>query len=113
MDVCECEPYLSRTRNGSDVLLSSFAYLHTYVSNACAGSKGGFKDSKERGLTNIMQIGQLTCGMGLEWMGIRFHASKATAPMKGFVLRKTVKPSSIKFVYPCIQYIILYIFLGN
>jgi hypothetical protein len=74
----------------------------------CAGSKGGSKDSKERGLTNIMQIGQLTFGMGLEWMEIRFHASKATAPMKGFVLRNTVKPSSIIFLNPCIQYITLY-----
>jgi hypothetical protein len=75
----------------------------------CTGSKGGFKDSKGWGLPNIMQkIGPLTCGMGLEWMAIRIHAHKATAPVKGFVLRKTVKPSSIKFLNPRIQYITLY-----
>jgi hypothetical protein len=36
---------------------------------------GRFKDGEGRGGANVMQDGKLTCGMGLEWMGIRTHAS--------------------------------------
>jgi hypothetical protein len=53
----------------------SFAVLKI-VSHMCVGVMGFdlggvFKDGEERGGTNIMQDGTLTCSRGLEWVEVR------------------------------------------
>jgi hypothetical protein len=50
--------------------------------------KGEFKDSKRRVRPTSCKVRQLTCNMGLEWIEICIHASKATTSSKVFVLSK-------------------------
>jgi hypothetical protein len=83
---------VSDQKQFSDALMLSFALLELYcmcvrdyrdviisVDSRIARRGGG-------GGAISLKMGQLTCSMGLDWMGVHTRASKATTPSKGFCI---------------------------
>jgi hypothetical protein len=67
------------------VLILSVAYF--YIAYVCGLNGVGSRIARGR-VASIMQMGQFSCSMGLEWTGVHICASKPTISNKGFGIKE-------------------------